>query len=365
MVWKKGNYCLTLHPDYYRILVKINPNISRQPKTPLLDIHSLLKKVLEGDRFSLSQAITLIESSRTSDQALAMELIEKLRTLPGTSFRIAISGAPGAGKSTFIEALGYYTISKGFKPAVLAIDPSSQNTQGSILGDKMRMEKLSLAEEAFIRPTPSGDFTGGTAKKTRESLLLLEKAGYNPIFIETVGVGQTETAAHYMTDLFLLLVAPGSGDEIQGIKKGIVEMADFIVINKMDGELALQAQVSLQHYTNALHINQREGQAKVPRICAVSSVLPMGMETLWTHIEQFFQESSGSGEIEKKRRLQELDWFETEIRLGLLNFLKKDPFMVKMYETCREMVKNNEGSAITSARVFFEKLGKKMKNDIQ
>lgn len=346
-------------------MVKINPNISRHPKTPVPDIQSLLQKVLEGDRYSLSQAITLIESSRPSDQLQAVQLIEKLRALPGKSFRIAVSGAPGAGKSTFIEALGYYTISKGFKPAVLAIDPSSQNTQGSILGDKMRMEKLSLSEEAFIRPTPAGDFTGGTAKKTRESLLLLEKSGYNPIFIETVGVGQTETAAHNMTDLFLLLVAPGSGDEIQGIKKGIVEMADFIVINKMDGELALQAQITLQHYTNALQITHGERQATVPKVFAVSSVLPAGIDTLWSQIEQFFQESSRSGDIEKKRSLQETDWFEDEVRHGLLSFLKSDPNMIKIYETCREMVKQNEGSAITAAHVFFEKLGKIMKDGTQ
>jgi len=350
-------------PKYGSILAKINPNISRQTKNQIVDIQSLLNRVLEGDRFSLSQAITIIESRLAEDQRMAEEVVEHLRTLPGESFRIAVSGSPGAGKSTFIEALGFYTISQGYKPAVLAIDPSSQSTGGSILGDKMRMEKLSLAKEAFIRPSPAGDFIGGTAKKTRESILLLEKAGFNPIFIETVGVGQTETAVHNMTDLFLLLVAPASGDDIQGIKKGIMEMADIIVINKMDGDMAVQANISLQHYANALQMMHRQDRGEAPKILGVSSVIPFGMELLWEQINEFLKKASDSGAFKDRRRLQELDWFEAEVRQNIFNFVMSHPELDKAFRICKESVLQNERSALNAAQMFFEKLGKNLRNE--
>lgn len=361
--WKKINYCITLHRKYGSILAKINPNISRNPKNPVTDLHSLVKKVLEGDRFSLSQAITLIESSLPEDQLLADEMIELLGKLPGTAYRLAVSGPPGAGKSTFIEALGFYTISLGYKPAVLAIDPSSQSTGGSILGDKMRMEKLALSKDAYIRPSPAGDHFGGTAKKTRESVLLLEKAGFNPIIIETVGVGQTEISAAGMSDCFLLLVAPGAGDEIQGIKRGIVELADFIVINKMDGELLLQANISLQHYSNAIRIMKGQNEQFNPKIFGVSSVLPNGIDELWEQIVKFLETSVSSGDLERRRHHQELDWFESEIQQGLFSMIVSDPDLAGVYQACITSVSNNELSALKAAKVFFEKLSKKLKND--
>jgi len=350
-------------PKYGSILAKINPNISRQTINQIVDIQSLLKRVLEGDRFSLSQAITLIESSLAEDQRMAEEMVEHLRSLPGESFRIAVSGSPGAGKSTFIEAIGFHTISLGYKPAVLAIDPSSQSTGGSILGDKMRMEKLSLSKEAFIRPSPAGDFTGGTAKKTRESILLLEKAGFNPIFIETVGVGQTETAVHNMTDLFLLLVAPASGDDIQGIKKGIMEMADIIVINKMDGDMSAQANISLQHYANAIQMMHRQEKGEAPKIFGVSSVIPSGMEQLWEQIDDFFIKAVASGTFKNRRHLQELDWFEAEVRQNLFSFIMSYPDIYKTFLICKESVLKNERSAMNAAHIFFKKLGKNLLNE--
>lgn len=273
-----------------------------------------------NNRVMLSRAITLVESTRPEHQALAQEVIRLLLTGPPPtqpSLRIGITGAPGAGKSTFIEALGSLLVGQGHRVAVLAIDPSSQISGGSILGDKTRMERLSVSEQAFIRPSPAGSSLGGVARKTRETILLTEAAGYDVVLVETVGVGQSETAAHSMTDAFVLLLLPGAGDELQGIKRGIVEMADLIVVNKADGERQKLANLARAHYLNAIHLLPPQASGYVPQVLACSALEGSGIQEVWETLLQYWQHIRDSGFLEKNRQQQALYWMQEHLEARL------------------------------------------------
>lgn len=270
--------------------------------------------ILAGDRVVLAQAITLVESGLSADQELATALIQELLPHTGNSFRIGVTGVPGVGKSSFIEFFGTQMLDAGKKVAVLAVDPSSSLSKGSILGDKTRMERLALDKRAFIRPSPSNSTLGGVAGKTRETILLCEAAGFDLILVETVGVGQSETAVKSMVDFFLLLLLAGAGDELQGIKKGIVEMADGFLIHKADGdnlELAAQARIA---YQNAVHLIPPSEKGWAPKILLVSSVTGLGMQDLAEVLASYQQQMKGSGFWEKNRGVQRLFWLEDQIQ---------------------------------------------------
>lgn len=269
-----------------------------------------MQAILKGDRAVLAKAVTLIESTRPADQHLASELLERLLPHTGNSLRIGVTGAPGAGKSTFIEAFGAMLLGAGKKLAVLTIDPTSQRTGGSILGDKTRMPELSRDARAFIRPSPSGSALGGVAAGTRETILLCEAAGYDTIIVETVGTGQSEIALKSMVDFFLLLMLPGSGDELQGIKKGIVEIADAVVITKADGESRQAAERARADFQHALHFMRGQPSGWTPEVMACSAREGKGLANIWTTILKYQQTLSASGFLMANRRSQQVGWFK-------------------------------------------------------
>lgn len=266
----------------------------------------------------LSRAITLVESRLASDLELAQDVINQVLPHAGKSVRIGITGVPGVGKSTFIEAFGNHLIQEqGKKLAVLAIDPTSQRTGGSILGDKTRMELLSVNPQAFIRPSPAGKSLGGVTRSTRESIILCEAAGFDAIIVETVGVGQSETAVHAMVDFFLLLMLAGAGDELQGIKRGIMEMADAIAITKADGENAMKAKAARAEYQNALHLYPMAASGWLPKVSVCSAMEQTGLDTIWQTITEYLELTQHNGFFEKKRHDQNLQWMYEAIRQGL------------------------------------------------
>ena len=268
-----------------------------------------------GDWLVLSRAITLVESQLPADQQLARRVLEGvLPNLPQTSTRVGITGVPGVGKSTFIETFGTYLTGLGKQLAVLAIDPTSQRSGGSILGDKTRMESLSMNPRAYIRPSPAGDSLGGVAHRTRETMLLCEAAGFDVILIETVGVGQSETLVHGMVDFFLLLMLAGAGDELQGMKRGIMELADALAINKADGDNANAANRARIEYQNALHLFPPTGTGWQPPVITCSATTGIGIADLWTMIDRHQTLFTQSGERVRRRQTQALDWFRTLIR---------------------------------------------------
>jgi len=275
-------------------------NIKQKP----LVVDDYIKGIRSGDRTILSKAITLIESSLPGHQETAQKIIEQCVGFSGNSIRIGITGVPGVGKSTFIEEFGKQITQKGDKLAVLTIDPSSQRSKGSILGDKTRMELLSTDPNAFIRPSPSSGSLGGVARTTRESIILCEAAGYNVIIIETVGVGQSETTVHSMVDFFLLLMLAGAGDELQGIKRGIIEMADAIFINKADGDNLEKANIASQMYKNALHLLPPAESGWDPMVDVCSAVAGTGISNAWNIILKYRDLTKGNGYFDKKRMQQ-------------------------------------------------------------
>jgi len=288
-----------------------------------LSLSEFVKEIPKGNNVVLAQAITLAESMRTEDQILANQLIEELLPLTGKSIRIGITGVPGVGKSTFIEAFGKLLTTHSKKIAVLAVDPSSAKTKGSILGDKTRMEELSKDPLAFIRPTATGATLGGVTDRTREAILLCEAAGYEVIIIETVGVGQSETTVRNMVDFFLLLMLAGAGDELQGIKKGIMEMADGVVITKADGEnlkKANQAQADFQH---ALHLFSDSDSGWEPKVITSSALEKRGINETWKLIQDYLTLTKGNGYFEKNRDQQNQVWFQESIQLLLRQQLSK------------------------------------------
>jgi LAO/AO transport system kinase len=309
----------------------------------------LATQVRAGNRRALAQAITAIESSRRADREVAHTLLEELTPHSGQSFRIGISGVPGVGKSTFIESLGNHLIDAGYKVAVLAVDPSSALSGGSILGDKTRMERLSQRIEAFIRPSPAGDTLGGVARRTRETMLITEAAGFDIVLVETVGVGQSETTVSRMTDMFVLMLQPGSGDELQGIKRGIVELADLILVNKADGTLALAAERSVTDYRKALtFMHPRTANWEVPvESCSALS----GEQTphIWEILERFRLSQTKNTAMEKRRAKQAKNWMWNEVGADLTDRLKNSPQVKARVAELEDAVANGTLSPTTAA----------------
>jgi len=285
----------------------VNPDVfasGKRKKRKKYSVNEFVAGILDGNRAILSQAITLIESSLADHNKTARSIIEKCLPHSSRSVRIGITGVPGAGKSTFIETFGLYAVSRGRKVAVLAIDPSSQNSKGSILGDKTRMERLSTCQDAFIRPSPSAGTMGGVARKTRETIILCEAAGFDTIIVETVGVGQSETAVRSMVDFFLLLMLTGAGDEIQGMKRGIMEMADAIAVNKADGPNRLQAEKSRIMFQNALSLFPAGQSGWKPLALTCSALDGTGIKEIWDMITGYVKFTAGTGYFEELRRKQ-------------------------------------------------------------
>jgi LAO/AO transport system kinase len=286
---------------------------------------TLAEKVLAGDRRALARAITLIESTRADHRAEAEALLARLLPASGKSVRLGISGVPGVGKSTFIERFGLHLIEAGHRVAVLAVDPSSKKTGGSILGDKTRMQDLARSEAAFIRPSPTSGTLGGVARRTREALLACEAAGFDVVIVETVGVGQSETAVADMVDMFLLLLLPSGGDELQGLKKGIVELADLLVINKADGELEAAAGRAAGEYSGALNLLRPATPGWRPPVLTCSALTGAGVAEVWETVGRFRRMQSERGALEAKRARQAKAWMWNEVSESLLAALKADP----------------------------------------
>ncbi len=294
-------------------------------RIPNIHLPELVKKLLANDRISLGKAITLLESKNVGDQRVAGELMDMILPHTGKSFRIGISGVPGVGKSTFIDAFGSYLTSQGLKIAVLSIDPSSSRTKGSILGDKTRMENLARDPNAFIRPTASGNYLGGVATNTRETILLCEAAGFDVILVETVGVGQSETMVKEMVDYFLLLMLAGSGDELQGIKRGIMEMADHVLINKADGDNIQRAKRAREDFKNAIHLfPPNEASWTVP-VGMCSALEKSGIADAWLQMKNYQEQTKANSWLSTNRHRQNLKWFHHQVRAKLeLDFFKRD-----------------------------------------
>ncbi len=310
----------------------INPNKEQfsRFKPKVLQPSLLLSKIQNQDRAALSQALTLIESKSEKHRKLGDELIHLALPFSGNSIRIGITGVPGVGKSTFIEAFGEYISGIGKKLAVLAIDPTSTKTGGSILGDKTRMEKLSTNPNAFIRPSPSSGSLGGVAHKTREAILLCEAAGFDVIIVETVGVGQSETTVKSMVDFFMLLMLAGAGDELQGIKRGIMEMADLLVINKSDGDNIRRSKLASSEYKRALHLFPPNENEWIPRVQIASALEQKGIDSIWRDIEEFENQQKLLGHFTDNRQNQNLDWFENFLQEKILNdFKNKNASLIK------------------------------------
>ena len=302
----------------------INPNLRPKSGGKPDSAEAIFKDMRRGSRSALSRAITLVESSLSSHQHLADELIKMALPFSGDSIRLGITGVPGVGKSTFIESFGKHLIAKGHKLAVLAIDPSSSKTKGSILGDKTRMQELSRDEHAFIRPTPSAGSLGGVANATRESIILCEAAGYDVIIIETVGVGQSETAVKSMVDFFMLLMLAGAGDELQGIKRGIMEMADLLLINKADGDNLKAARQAAGEYKRALHLFPPNDNEWIPKVMSISSLDQKGMAETWDCIESFSNQQRLKGYFQENRQGQMLGWFKTALQERIIGKFYSD-----------------------------------------
>ena len=283
----------------------------------MIDLEPLATGVRRGDRRLLAKAITLVESTRPDHQDAAQQLIERLLAETGAAVRVGITGVPGVGKSTFIEAFGLHLIERGHRVAVLAVDPSSARTGGSILGDKTRMARLSAAPEAFIRPSPSGGSLGGVARRTREAMLLCEAAGYDVVIVETVGVGQSEIAVNDMVDFFLVLMLAGAGDELQGIKKGILEIADALAINKADGDNLARAQQAATQYIAALKLFRHTSPTWDPPVVTLSALEMRGMDRIWSIVQDHRTKLEATGELAAKRREQQRGWFWTVVEEGI------------------------------------------------
>lgn len=317
--------------------------------------------ILKGDVTILSQAVTLVESLRPDHQAIAQEVIEKCLPYSGNSVRVGISGVPGAGKSTSIDVFGIHELNKGGKLAVLAIDPSSERSHGSILGDKTRMEHLAQHPKAFIRPSPSAGSLGGVARKTRETIILCEAAGFNKIFVETVGVGQSETACHSMVDFFLLIQLAGTGDELQGIKRGIMEMADGIVINKCDGSNVDKAQMAATNFRNALHFFPLPDSGWTPKVLTYSGFYGLGIKEIWDMIDQYIAFVKENGYFEYRRNEQAKYWMYETINEHLKNSFYQDEHIMNMLENAEKSVQSGKVTSFVAAQKLLDAYFNRMK----
>ncbi len=336
----------------------VNPYLQPRRKRLLPSAGELVEGILRGDITMLSRAVTLVESLSPQHQIIAQEVIEKCLPYSGKSHRIGITGVPGAGKSTSIDAFGIHVLRNGGKLAVLAIDPSSERTKGSILGDKTRMEKLAVHPSAFVRPSPSAGSLGGVARKTRETIVLCEAAGFDNIFVETVGVGQSETAVHSMVDFFLLLQVPGTGDELQGIKRGIMEMADGIVINKADGDNIGRAQLAQAQFRSALNLFPPTASGWTPEVLTYSGYYEIGIPEVWDMVDRYFEFVKSNGYFERKRLQQARYWMYETINEQLRRHFYDNPDIAAYLADKEQRVLDNKQSSFTAARdvldVYFK-----------
>ncbi len=316
-----------------------NRNIYKRPR---LTIDEYVNGVLSGQRSALARAITLIESSNPEHEKDAQKVLQKLLPCSGNSLRLGISGVPGVGKSTFIEAFGVSLCNLNHKVAVLTVDPSSSRTGGSILGDKTRMTYLGVHENAFIRPSPTAGTLGGVARRTRETMVLCEAAGYEVVIVETVGVGQSEITVANMVDFFLVLMLPGAGDELQGIKKGILEIADMIVVNKADGTHLNKAKIAVQEYTRALSIVTPQSENWAPPVAHCSALEKTGLDTIWSLITDFKEALGNSGEFASRRAEQQLMWMWSIIEQELISSMKSDNSVRECLTGIEAQVANGE-----------------------
>jgi len=352
--------------------LKVNPGISQPPiidndcaekikvlRKKKLVIKELIEGILAGNISIIGQAITIIESTLPEHKVLAREIISACLPHSGNSIRIGITGVPGVGKSTFIESFGNVIINNGHKLAVLAIDPSSEISKGSILGDKTRMETLSTNNSAFIRPSPSKGSLGGVAAKTRETIVICEAAGYDCVLIETVGVGQSETLVHSMTDFFLLLQLAGAGDELQGIKRGIMEMANTIVITKADGTNVNKAKLAMNAYVNALGLFPLPPNGIRPNVLTCSSINNEGINDIWDYISNYLINVKDSGFLEKNRNNQTMFWFYETIKEELSNHFFKTPEVKNLIPQLEQDIKNKKISSFAAANILLDKVFKR------
>ena len=333
----------------------VNPYVTRRVKRRQLSVNDYVEGILAGNRSILSQAVTLVESLLPEHHTIAQEVIDKCLPHAGKSIRLGITGVPGAGKSTFIEALGTYLCKEqNHKLAVLAIDPSSERSKGSILGDKTRMEELSIAENAFIRPSPSAGSLGGVARKTRESIILCEAAGFDTIFVETVGVGQSETAMHSMVDFFLLIQLAGTGDELQGIKRGIMEMADGITINKCDGNNVEKAQLAKRQFQNALHLFPMPESGWAPQVTTCSAFEHINIPAVWQMVLDYVTFTNKNGYFDYRRNQQSKYWMYETIDEYLRTNFYNNPTIETLLSQYEAMVNNHEITSFAAAHKLLD-----------
>lgn len=325
-----------------------------------LSADTLAQGIFDGNQAMLAKAITLLESTKTAHFEKANAVIEKCLSRPTYSIRLGITGVPGVGKSSFIETLGKTLTDKGNKVAVLAVDPTSSLSKGSILGDKTRMETLAKDPNAFIRPSPSGNSLGGVAQKTRESIMLCEAAGYNVILVETVGVGQSEIAVHSMVDFFLLLKLSGAGDELQGIKRGIMEMADAIAINKADGNNLEHAKLAVTEFSRALHLYPPKANGWTPKVMKCSAMEKTGIEEIWDMVQQFVEHNKENGFFEKNRQQQNKNWFLQTVDEQIKQFFhQKETFKIEQAQLLIE-IEEHKISPFYAAKLLLDKITKEL-----
>ncbi|MCH8961641.1 MAG: methylmalonyl Co-A mutase-associated GTPase MeaB [Bacteroidetes bacterium] len=328
----------------------INPRAKQPPRRKHLSVEAYVEGVRAGNRVVLSQAITLLESTRPDHQAIARQVLDRCLLPRGQSIRVGITGAPGVGKSTFIEALGAFLTARGRRLAVLTIDPSSTRTRGSILGDKTRMPLLAADPNAFIRPSPTAGSLGGVARTTRETIILCEAAGYDTVFVETVGAGQSEVAVHAMVDFFLLLVLAGAGDELQGIKRGIVEMADALVVTKADGANVEKAHEARREYRNALTLFPPKESKWWPSVLTCSAFSGEGIDEIWKMIEAYRAHTQENGFFEKQRQQQARNWMLHTIEHHLRVHFFAHPGVKKAMARIEKQVMAGKISSFTAAQ---------------
>ncbi len=342
----------------------VNPylKLRKKPKRRQLSVSDYVEGIVKGDITVLSQAVTLVESVKPEHQVLAQEVLEKCLPYTGNSVRIGISGVPGAGKSTSIDVFGLHVLQEhGGKLAVLAIDPSSERSKGSILGDKTRMEKLSVHPDSFIRPSPTAGSLGGVARKTRETIFLCEAAGFDKIFVETVGVGQSETAVHSMVDFFLLIQLAGTGDELQGIKRGIMEMADGIVINKADGNNIEKAKLAATHFRNALHLFPAPESGWMPQVLTYSGFYGIGIKEIWDMIYKYIAFVKANGYFLRRRNEQSKYWMYETIDEHLRDSFYQDEVISRMLAEEEAEVLSGKVTSFSAARKLLDVYFRNMK----